>query len=216
MSNPGTSPHDAALDDAPTDVAASAALIAEQRARVEQAVDVDARLLFGVWGTAWLLGFGVQWALALDEPLLSVGSQLGQGLFGALLVTAGVITAVHTARRSSGVVGTSATQGAMYGWAWAVTFAGVATLGFALNRLGTDPELTATVMTGCSAIAVSALYMAGGAMWRDATQFALGAWIGVVTMVAVVVGYPHLLAVMALLGGGGMLAVAVIEGVRRR
>lgn len=216
MTDPGTTPLDVAPDDAPADVASSAALIAEQRARVEKSVDVDARLLFGAWGIAWLLGFGVQWAVALDEPLLPIGPQAGQGVFGGLLLTAGLITAVHTARRSSGVVGTSARQGAMYGWAWAVTFAGVGTVGFALNRAEVGPEVTATVMTACSVIAVSALYMAGGAMWDDRTQFALGAWIGVATIVAVIIGYPHLLAVMALLGGGGMLAVAAIEGIRRR
>lgn len=211
-----TASHDVAFDDAPADVAASAAMIAEQRARVEEAVGVDGRLLFGAWGVAWLVGFGVQWALALDEPLLALSTGAGQGIFFGLLVVAGVITGVHAARSSAGVVGTSARQGAMYGWAWAVSFAGVMALGITLGRLGADAETTSTVMTACSVIAVAALYMAGGAIWSDVTQFALGAWIGMVTVAAMIVGYPHLLGVMALMGGGGMLAAAVVEGIRRR
>jgi hypothetical protein len=51
-------------DDEPLDPAASAALIAAQRARVQEATDVDARLLFGVWGVAWLVGFGALYGWA--------------------------------------------------------------------------------------------------------------------------------------------------------
>lgn len=203
-------------DDAPLDPVATAALIAEQRARVEEAVDVDPRLLFGAWGTAWLLGFGTLWAVALDEPLLPLSPVHGQIVFGCLLITAMVITAVHIGRRSTGVRGSSATQGAMYGWAWAITFAGFGALGAALARMDASPEITSTVMSGGSALAVGALYMAGGAIWRDRTQFVLGAWIGAVTIVAILVGHPYLLAVMALAGGGGMLVGGLVEAVRRR
>jgi hypothetical protein len=203
-------------DDAPLDPAATAALIAEQRSRVEEAVDVDARLLFGAWGTAWLLGFGTLWAVSLEDPLLPLDPVHGQIVFGCLLITAMVITAIHIARRSAGVRGASATQGAMYGWAWAITFAGFGAMGAALDRMDAGPAITATVMSGGSALAVGALYMAGGAIWRDWTQFLLGIWIGLVTVVAILVGFPHLLAVMALAGGGGMLAGGLVEAVRRR
>ena len=39
------------VEDTPLDPASSAALIAEQRAKVEAATDVDGRILFGAW--AW-------------------------------------------------------------------------------------------------------------------------------------------------------------------
>lgn len=203
-------------DDAPLDPAQSAALIAEQRARVVEAVDVDPRLLFGVWGTAWLLGFGVLWAVAVDEPLLDLDPRYAQMVFGLLLLGAAAVTAVHLARRSGGVRGSSATQGAMFGWAWGLTFAGFGALGAALNELDAGAAITSTVMSGGSALAVGALYMAGGAIWRDRTQFVLGVWVAGVTIVAILVGYPHLLAVMSLAGGGGMLLGAVAEQVRRR
>lgn len=204
------------LDDAPLDPAAGVALIEEQRAKVLEATDVDGRILFGAWGAAWVLGFGALWATALDEPLLPWAHTTSQWVFFALLVAAMIVTAVHIGGRSTGVRGASAMQGAMYGWAWSLGFAGIGALGFALDRLDASAAVTGTVMTTGSTIVVGALYMAGGAVWKDRNQFALGAWIGVVTVVATVVGYPHLLGVMALAGGGGMLVMAAVDAVRRR
>jgi hypothetical protein len=203
-------------DDAPLDLAASAALIEAQRARVVSATDVDGRLLFGLWGAAWLLGFGALWLATVgDSPVrLSIGTALA--VFAALILAAMVVTMIHTIGRSAGVSGTSAQQGAMYGWSWSLAFVGVGALGFALERAEAGPVLTSTVMTIVPALLVGALYMAGGAIWRDRTQFALGAWICVVTIAAAVVGSPHMLLVMALAGGGGMLVGGVVEAARRR
>jgi hypothetical protein len=203
-------------DDEPLDPAASAALIAAQRARVLEATDVDARLLFGVWGVAWLLGFGALYAVAGDRPLIDWPPQAAGGLFGGLLLAAGLITAVHIGRRTSGVHGDSAAQGAMYGWAWFLGFAGVFALAGALVRAGAEPVVVETAMTIASPIVVGVLYIAGAAMWRDRAQFALGVWILVVTIGAAAVGMPWMLAVMAIAGGGGMLVGAVADGVRRR
>lgn len=203
-------------DDPPLDPAASAALIAAQRARVLGATDVDGRLLFGVWGVAWLLGFGVMYGVAGDRPPLDWYPTVAGGVFAGLLVTAGVVTAVHIARRTAGVHGDSAVQGAMYGWSWALGFAGVFTLSAALARAGAEPVVIETAMTIAAPIVVGVLYMAGAAIWQDRTQFALGAWILVVTVAAGIVGMPHMLAVMSLAGGGGMLVGAVAVAARRR
>lgn len=202
-------------DDVPLDPALGAAIVAEQRARVRDATGVEARLLFGVWGAAWLLGFGALWlAAAPADPPVDEGAALVT--FFVLLVVAMVVTAWHVGTRTAGVRGTSAVQGAMYGWAWFVAFGGVAATAVALARAGATGEVVSTVMTIVPAILVGALYMAGGAMWGDRTQFALGAFIGLVTIVAALVGLPHMLAVMALAGGGGMLVAAAVDAVRRR
>lgn len=202
-------------EDAPLDPAASAALIDDQRTRVISAIDVDPRLLFGTWGFAWLAGFGLLWSVALEDPWVDLTTGAALVVFMGLLVAAIVVTTVHIARRTGGVRGISAQQGAMYGWAWTLSFLGVAALAFALDRLGVDGPTTATVMTVVPPIVVGALYMAGGAMWRDRAQFALGAWISAVTVAAAFVGHPHMLLVMALAGGGGMLVAGVVETARR-
>ena len=132
---PDGSPAGEVDDDAPLDPATSAALIEAQRAKVVSATDVDGRLLFGLWGIAWLLGFGGLWATALDEPLVDVAPATALAVFMVLILTAVVLTIVHVARRSAGVHGASAQQGAMYGWAWFLAFMGVAALGYALGQI---------------------------------------------------------------------------------
>lgn len=206
---------DPATDDPPLDLAASAALIEAQRARVAAATDIDGRLLFGVWGVAWLLGFGAMYSVAIDPPLLGWPAWLAGVVFAGLLVVALVITAVHIAIRSAGVRGVSASAGAMYGWGWILSFTGVGALGSGLARSGASPEVMQLVMTVVPALLVGALYMAGAAIWGSRTQFALGAWIVVVTVAAAAVGPPHLLAVMSVAGGGGMLVGAAGEHLRR-
>ncbi|GAA2720927.1 hypothetical protein [Cellulomonas aerilata] len=203
-------------DDPPLDPAGSAALIAAQRARVAAETDVDGRLLFGVWGAAWLLGFGALWAVAGDRPALGWSPAAAGVLFAGLLVAAMVVTSVHVARRTSGVHGTSSLQGAMYGWAWFLGFVAVFALASGLTRAGAGAGVVQVAMTLVPPLLVGVLYMAGAAIWRDRAQFALGAWILVVTIVASFVGTPGMLAVMSLAGGGGMLAAAVAEAVRRR
>lgn len=202
-------------DDDPLDLAASAALIEAQRARVAAATDIDGRLLFGVWGFSWFLGFGVLFAVSLDRPLLGWPQWVAGALFAGLLVVSMVITAVHIARRTAGVGGGSAESGAMYGWSWGLSFSCVGALGFGLARADASPEIQQLVMTVVPALVVGALYMAGAAIWRSRTQFLLGAWIIAVTIVAAVAGPPMTLAVMSVAGGGGMLAGAALEHVRR-
>lgn len=202
-------------DDAPLDPQLVAQIVADQRARVRSAIDVEARVLFGAWGVAWLLGFGALWvAQSQAAPPFDEGVALAA--FAVLLLAAGAVTAWHLAVRTRGVHGTSAVQGAMYGWTWCVAFLGVFTLPQALERAGASGDVQTTVMTVVPALVVGALYMAGGAMWGDRTQFTLGAAIGVVTAVAALVGLPHMLGVMAVAGGGGMLLTAGVDAVRRR
>jgi len=203
-------------EDPPLDPAASAALIEAQRERLAAATDVDGRLLFGVWGVAWLVGFAALYTVAGDEPLLGWPPAAAGTLFAALMLGAIVVTTVHIARRTAGVRGTSATQGAMYGWAWFGGFATISGLNFALARAGAGEAVFTVTMTIVPALLVGVLYMAGAAIWQDRTQFALGVWILAVTIAAAVAGTPHMLAVMAVAGGGGMLAGALADAVRRR
>lgn len=217
MTSEPTGPVDAAAaaDDEILDPRAGAALIAEQRARVEAATAVDGRVLFGAWGLAWSVGFLLQWLAWPGAPRIGLPYGGALAIFTGLLLAAGVVTAVHLARCSAGVRGTSASQGAMYGWAWFLSFCGVGALGAWLGTSGVSDEVMAVGMTGSSTLLVGALYMAGGAMLNERTQFALGAWICVTTAAGLLTGPPTLLVVIAVAGGGGMLLAALVEHVRR-
>lgn len=183
------------VEDTPLDPAASAALIAEQRAKVEAAVDVDGRILFGAWGVAWLLGFGLVWLVAVDRLQMSAGAAMVT--FIASLAGAGAVTAWHLTVKSRRVRGTSARQGAMYGWSWFLSFGVVAALGVALDRAGAGEEAMGVAMMVSSLLVV-------------------GAWICVSTIAAALVGSPHMYLVICIAGGGGMLVAAAAEAVRRR
>jgi len=202
------------VEDTPLDPASSAALIAEQRAKVEAATDVDGRIMFGAWGVAWLLGFGLLWLV--NSGRLTMPDEAAFLAFTALLVLAGAVTAWHLAVKGTGVRGASARQGAMYGWAWFLSFGVVFALGVALDRAGATGEVMSLAMTVASLLMVGALYMAGGAIWEERIQWALGAWICVSTIAAALVGSPHMYLVMSLAGGGGMLVAAGVEAARRR
>ena len=202
------------VEDTPLDPASSAALIAEQRAKVVAAMDVDGRVLFGAWGVAWPLGFGLLWLGETGRVTMSAQVALG-GFFGLLAAAMGV-TAWHLAVKGRGLRGASARQGAMYGWSWSLSFGVVGALAYALARAGASEEVTGVAMMITSLLVVGALYMAGGAMWEEQIQWALGAWICVATIAAAIVGLPHMYLVMAVGGGGGLLVGAAADAVRRR
>ena len=119
------SPHDGDPDDGPATQLSPEqvlAVIDAQRARVDANLDVDSRLLYGVWGVAWLLGYGGIYATSRADPLLDVSRNVAVLAFFALLAAALVVTVVHTARATRGVRGVSSSAGAMYGGLWALSF----------------------------------------------------------------------------------------------
>ncbi|TDE98927.1 hypothetical protein EXU48_01660 [Occultella glacieicola] len=204
-------------DDAPpSDPAAVLAMIAAQRASTRKGVEPNGPLLFGAWGVAWLIGYLVLY-VTYDETL-GRSTAWGFVVFGLFLLGALAFTAVHVARRASGVRGASAAAGAMYGWSWVIAFMMACLLFAGLSRAGASPEVMAITANGVSALIVAVMYMAGGALWRVWRMFALGAWIAVVAGAAALIPQPGTYLVMALAGGGGFLVAAFgdLHQTRRR
>lgn len=202
-------------DEAPLDPAESLRLIAASRSAVARRTSPDGRLLFGVWGAAWLVGYLAMYVGSDEDHVPAVWAGVA---FAGLLALAIVVTAVHTSRRTAGLRGTSARLGARYGAAWVVCFGvGFAVIGriaAAAADLEGGGAIIAVASNGISCLIVAALYMAGGALWDEPRTFFLGLWIGVTVAMATVVGVPHLHLVMALAGGGGFLVAAVVEHLR--
>lgn len=196
------------------DPAAMLALVEGERARVERAVEPDVRLVYAVWGTAWLVGFLVFWAAATGRgplPLEAAGAVLAAGL-----VLAAVATTAHIGRRMRGVRGVSSRTGAMYGWSWFLGFATLTAVMAGASRQGLPAETGALLWPVLAGLVVGTLYLAGGALWHDWVQFGLGAWVLVASSLGALVGYPSVHLVMALCGGGGFLLAAVAIPVIRR
>lgn len=214
-----TGPGDLPGDPTVLDPAEQLQLVARTQARTQRALAPDERLLFGAWGVAWFVGFGVMWLTSplrdggalVPLPGLVVGS-----LFFLLLLAAGVLTAWHSIRAGRGVTGPSNRTGAMYGWGWPLGFAMLPCIVLSAERLGASPEATAMMWPAVSGLIVGLLYIGGAAAFDDPLQFAIGAWIMVTTGVGCLLGLLPLYLVMCLAGGGGFLAAAAWFAVRRR
>ncbi|ROS79096.1 hypothetical protein [Cellulomonas sp. PhB143] len=202
----------------PLDPAEGARLIREQRERTGTQMRPDGRILYGVWGVAWLLGFGALWTTtgaAGDYP-----TAWAFVVYGVMIVVAMVVTIVHSVRRASGVRGPSARTGAMYGWAWFLGFLVMNLVVAGVSGSGVDADVVALVANGAVCLVVGLMYLMSALLWGDGRLYVLGVWILLVGGAASLVGMPTTYLVMALAGGGGFLAMAVVTqlgaGRRRR
>ncbi|ACQ82268.1 conserved hypothetical protein [Beutenbergia cavernae DSM 12333] len=189
------------------DAAESLRILGADAARVRVRIEPDGRVLFLVWGIAWTIGYLTLWVASRDD---GVPPGWAFVVFTAALVIAIVLTAVHIARRTMGVRGASAVSGAMYGWAWSLSFVMLGVLLRTMGEHGASEELIGLMANGISCLIVGALYMAGAAIWRSWSQFALGVWIVLVGAVATLSGVPTAFLIMATAGGGGMLVGALL------
>jgi hypothetical protein len=215
-------------DDLPLDPAESLRLIAAQQEKAKD-VEPDGRVLYGVWGLAWLLGYTTLYASSLRTADAAgavtgptgAGGAVGQPepwaflAFTFLIVAAVAITIVHIMTRTSGLRGTSARSGALYGWAWFISFAAMSMVLGGLARAGANPEVMALASNSLSCLVVGIMYLAGGAMWQESRLYVLGVWILIVAGAATIVGLPGLYLVMAAAGGGGFLLMTLVEQVLR-
>ncbi|MHA7135119.1 hypothetical protein [Oerskovia turbata] len=215
-------------DDLPLDPTESLRLIAAQQEKAKD-VEPDGRVLYGVWGLAWLLGYSTLYvsmrraadATATATGGAGAGGAVGQpepwafAVFGGLLIGAVALTITHILTRSRGLRGTSARSGALYGWAWIIAFGAMSLVLAGLARAGANPEVMALASNSLSCLIVGIMYLTGAAMWQETRLYVLGVWILLVAGVATVVGLPGLYLVMALAGGGGFLLLALVEQVLR-
>ena len=217
MDEPGTVGRSGAMDPtaltgpAPTGTADAATMLAlaqDQRARTERAVEPDLRVVYGVWGAAYVVGFLAFWTAATGRGPLSLTS--AGAVLAVSLVLAVVISTTHIGRRVRGVRGTSSRTGAMYGWSWFLAFATLSAVMAGASRQGLPEETVALLWPVLSGLIVGTLYLAGGALWQDGVQFGLGAWVLVSSAAGALVGYPAVHLMMALGGGGGFLLAAAL------
>ncbi|WP_202924280.1 hypothetical protein [Cellulomonas sp. H30R-01] len=210
----GDEPRDAerGRGDEPFDPAQALAVIAAGR-RSAVAAYPSGTFLFSLWGTVWLVGYGLMWLSANDDGTPS-------GLAAGVAITLGVLGTVgtlwHVLHRSRGLVGTSARTGALYGWSWGIGFVTQALIVTALADAGAPPEVSALAGNALAALVVGLLYLAGGALWDDLPMYLLGAWIAVVGGASAHVGLPGTYLTMSLAGGGGMLVAGTYVAVRGR
>ncbi|GAA4529547.1 hypothetical protein [Amycolatopsis samaneae] len=184
----------------------SLALIARQSEQVRRELRFDpARLLF-VWGVAWFVGWGLVYVATVGSV---VPGWVGGLVVSVLFVAAIGYSAYYGTRRNRGIRGPSRTAGGMYGWSWCVGYLALVAINVKIGKLGLSEESTSLLWTGSCLLLTGVLYLAGGAIFQDRLQYGLGVWIILAAVAGVLVGYPANFLVLALGGGGGLLAAAV-------
>lgn len=182
-------------------------LIEDQRAEAARQLGPDPRLYYWPWGLAWLIGFGLFFLRYGPDgrTYVALPGWLPLAVLLGAMIAAAVLAAVTSARTYRQVSGDSNRRGAWYGFAWFIGFAG---LFVTLGRTATDlpPELRTLLWSAGPVALTGALYLAGGAVWLDRNLFMLGGWISGSNIVGVLVGPGWHSLVVALAGGGGMLA----------
>jgi hypothetical protein len=104
----------------------------------------------------------------------------------------------------------------MYGWAWPVGFLAQSMIVGGLGRAGASDEVLALAANAIAALVVGLLYVAGGLLWCTTSMYVIGCWMALTGAAAAMVGLPGSYLVMALAGGGAMVAAGVVETVRAR
>lgn len=196
-------------DDDPTATLApddALAIIENQSAAAARAYP-DAALLFGLWGTVWLVGYGLLWLTSLGHDSPAVWAAV---VAAVATIVAMVTTAWHTVSRSHGIRGRSTLQGAMYGWAWFVGFLAQGAIVSALANAGATPVVISLAANAMATMVVGLLYLAGGVLWESYPMYGLGAWVLLTGAFGAFAGIPGSYAVLAFAGGGGMLTAAVV------
>lgn len=199
-------------DGAGLDPAETLRLIRQHQEAARDATEPDGRLLFGAWGLAWLIGYLAMWTTARETgtPEPWAGWVLACCIAGAT-----AFTIVHSITRTSGTRGASARIGALYGWTWFLAFTALGVVLGAMGDAGAPPEVMAIAANGFACVIVGLMYIAGGLLFEEIRMAAVGGWMLVAAVLAAFAGMPNTYFVMAVAGGGGFLAMAVVEQVLR-
>lgn len=190
----------------------SLALIERQRGEVAARLRFPVSGLFAAWGIAYLVGFGL--AFAATQGPVPVGVAVGVGVL--LGVAAIAYSAIRGVAAGRGISGRSQTVGAMYGWSWTLGFAGLYAVNFGLMSRGLPAAVVSLLWSGSALLLAGVLYLAGGALWGDRAQYALGVWMMASAAGSVFIGYPGNFLVLSLAGGGGFLLMSIFYGVKSR
>jgi hypothetical protein len=95
----------------------------------------------------------------------------------------------------------------MYMWSWFVAFTGFGVIAPQFEEFLPDAQF-GLLMGALPVFITGILSMSGGAVWHDRSQFAVGVWLSAINVAGVLAGPGWHSGVVALLGGGGMLAAA--------
>jgi hypothetical protein len=186
----------------------SLALIERQQQEAQRRLRLNPALMFGLWGAAYLFGFGAVFLTYPTAISLRLPGMAAAVIIGVLFASATVTSLVTGVRAGRGLRGPSRAAGAMYGCSWTLGFCALTAVNIGVTRLGLPEDAVTVLWSGSSLLLVGVLYLAGGALFHDRFQYGLGIWMLLSGAGSVYAGVPGSFAVVSLAGGGGLLLAA--------
>lgn len=195
-------------DDEILDPGTAAALIQQAQAHAHDELAIKQPRLYAAWGAAWLIGLGAMWLSVLGQHPYRGPAGWSVAILAALIVAAIAVTMITTGQATRGIGGASARQGVMYGLSWPAGFAALFVIEGALSHAGASSKVMGIAGATGPLLVTGLIYVVAAAIWLDRTMFGFGIWLLAVAAAAAWAGPVGALAVGALAGGGGFLAVA--------
>ena len=196
------------------DAATSLGALEDQQRRTARDLRPHPLGLYLPWGLGYLVAFGATWLAAGPDPVLPAA--VATVLVAIAAVVPLVASGVTVGRSTRGLAGPSRRVSRLYGWSWVLGFAALVAVLVRLDALGVPVETSSLIWTGACLVLVGVLFLAGGTLWPGSGQYVLGVWILASAVVAVLAGYPTNFLLLAVLGGGGLVVLAVVAHVRSR
>ncbi len=195
-------------DDEALDPRTAAALIEQAQAHARDELAIKQPRLYAAWGAAWLVGLGAMWLSVRGQHPYRDPAGWSVAILAALIVAAIAVTIITTSQATRGIGGASVRQGVMYGLAWPAGFAALFVIEGALSHAGANGKVMGVIGATGPLLVTGLIYVVAAAIWLDRTMSGFGIWLLAVAAAAAWAGPVGALAVGALAGGGGFLAVA--------
>ena len=196
----------------------SLALIGTQRRATQRAIAIDDWRLYGTWGLAWLVAFGVTYLVfphVSDQTADNGPEWLVPVVWPLAMGAAAVVTFRHVHNRRSGVAGGG---GSLFGLAYLLGTGAAGITGSVLPRMmePVNPGIAALAPSVCIVLVIGMIYLVSGGFWGDRVQVAVGVWLLAINVVALLPGPDTYTLFMSLGGGGGFLVGALVAWRRDR
>ncbi|MEV6960692.1 ABC transporter permease [Streptomyces sp. NPDC051207] len=166
------------------------------------------------FGLAWLVGHGASALAYGDDPLVGMPSAVPNLLLTVGLLGAVAVTSAVTAKAQRGVRGRQAVIGNLLAGSWVIGFGALFLIITALSEALDKHEVHTLMWPTASGLVVGLLYLASGAVYRDALQYTLGSWLALASSAALFLDGANLYWALALAGGGAYLVAASREARR--
>ena len=175
------------------------------------ATEVDNRAAYLGFAAAYVLGHGAAAVSKGTDPLVVLPSWLPIAFLaaGMLAGTVFAMTAALRAQRAATPDRRRTEQ--LVGAAWITGFAALALAITGLATVFDRPELQTVLWPAGSTIVVGLIYLAEGAVRRNALHYNLGTWLALVAAAALFVPGAGFFGVLAVLGGSAYLLAAFLE-----